>query len=247
MALYDREYVKNKISENISETSNDNTKSNLAVFIKQTYQLFAASLLSASAGAYIGTVYLANSLVKIGINGHPTVAGWFWGLVILEFALLFGLMAAKKKEGLNLILLFAFTFVSGLTLAPMLSSYLMLPNGASIITEAFVLTTVAFGGLSIFAMNTKRDFSAIGKMLFITLIVIIVASLINIFTKSPLFQLVIASIGAILFSAFILYDTQNIIKGKVETPVEAAVSLYLDFLNLFISLLQILGIFSSRD
>ena len=247
MALYDREYIKNKVSENISEKSNDNTKSGLAIFIKQTYQLFAASLLAASAGAYTGTAYLANSLVKMGANGHPAVAGWFWGLVILEFALLFGLIAAKKKEGLNLILLFAFTFVSGLTLTPMISSYLMLPGGASIITEAFVLTTVAFGGLSVFAMNTKRNFSTMGKMLFITLIVIIVASLINIFTASPLFQLVIASISAILFSAFILYDTQNIIRGNVETPVEAAVSLYLDFLNLFVSLLQILGIFSNRD
>ncbi len=245
MALYDREYIKNK-TENISNTATD-SKSNLAVFIKQTYQLFTGSLLAASAGAYIGTAYLSNSLVKMGVDGKPTVAGWFWGLVILEFILLFGVMAAKRKEGLNLVLLFAFTFVSGLTLTPMLSAYLMMPGGANIITEAFVLTTVAFGGLSIFAMNTKRDFSAMGKMLFITLIVIIVAGVINIFLGSPLLQIGIASVGAILFSAFILYDTQNIIRGNVETPTEAAVMLYLDFLNLFISLLQILGIFSSRD
>ncbi len=246
MALYDREYIRNKTDENIS-SAHSTPKSNLAVFIKQTYQLFAASLLAASAGAYIGTAYLANSMVKVGMDGKAGVAGWFWGLVIVEFILLFGLMAAKKKEGLNLVLLFAFTFVSGLTLTPMLSAYLMMPSGASIITEAFVLTTVAFGGLSIFAMNTKRDFSAMGKMLFVTLIVIIVAGVINIFLGSPLLQLGIASVGAILFSAFILYDTQNIIKGNVETPVEAAVMLYLDFLNLFISLLQILGIFSNRD
>ncbi len=245
MALYDREYVKNR-TDNISNTT-IGSKSNLAIFIKQTYQLFAGSLLSASAGAYIGTAYLSDSLVKMGVDGKPTVAGWFWGLVILEFILLFGVMAAKRKEGLNLVLLFAFTFVSGLTLTPMLSAYLMIPGGANIITEAFVLTTVAFGGLSIFAMNTKRDFSAMGKMLFITLIVIIVAGVINIFLGSPLLQIGIASAGAILFSAFILYDTQNIIRGNVETPTEAAVMLYLDFLNLFISLLQILGIFSSRD
>ncbi len=245
MALYDRDYVKNRAFEQAQATPK--SESSLAAFIKKTYQLFAASLLSASAGAFVGTAYLANSLVKMGANGQPAVAGWFWGLVILEFILLFGLMAAKKKEGINLILLFAFTFVTGLTLTPMLSAYLMMPSGADIITEAFVLTTVAFGGLSVFAMNTKRDFSAMGKMLFITLIVIIVAGIINIFLGSPLLQLGIASVGAILFSAFILYDTQNIIRGNVETPVEAAVMLYLDFLNLFISLLQILGIFSNRD
>ncbi len=246
MALYDREYIKNRTNENISEVQAQ-PKSALAAFIKQTYQLFAASLLAASAGAYIGTAYLTNSLVKMGLDGRPALAGWFWGLVILEFILLFGLMAAKKKEGLNLVLLFAFTFVSGLTLTPTLAGFLMMPNGANIITEAFILTTVAFGGLSVFAMNTKRDFSAMGKMLFITLIVMIVAGVINIFLGSPLLQLGIASVGAILFSAFILYDTQNIIRGNVETPVEAAVMLYLDFLNLFISLLQILGIFSNRD
>ncbi len=247
MALYDRQYLQNDTVGEAKSSSKSSAKSNLAIFIKQTYQLFAASLLAASAGAFIGTAYLSSSLVRIGANGKPAVAGWFWGLVILEFILLFGVMAAKKKEGLNLILLFAFTFISGLTLTPMLSAYLMMPGGASIITEAFILTTVAFGGLSVFAMNTTRDFSAMGKMLFIALIVIIVAGIINIFIGSSLLQLGIASVGAILFSAFILYDTQRIIRGNVETPVEAAVSLYLDFLNLFISLLQILGIFGNRN
>jgi len=232
MGLYDREYIQNKTQEQNYEQTQ--TKSSLGVFIKQTYQLFAASLLAATAGAYVG----------IGIA--ESVASWFLGLVILEFALLFGLYAAKKKAGLNLILLFGFTFVSGLTLAPLVTSILGMAGGASIVANAFMLTTVAFGGLSIFAMNTKRDFSVMGKMLFITLIVVVVASLMNIFFQSSLMQLVIASISAILFSAFILYDTQNIIKGHYETPIEGAIALYLDFLNLFVALLQILGIFG-RD
>lgn len=232
MGLYDRQYVTDRTSEANYEKSA--SKSSLGLFIKQTYQLFAASLFAASAGAYIG----------IGISA--TIASWYWGLVILEFALLFGLYAAKKKAGLNLILLFGFTFISGLTLAPLLTSILGLAGGASIVANAFMLTTVAFGGLSMFAMNTKRDLSAMGKMLFITLIVVVVASLINIFLGSPIMQLVIASISAILFSAFILYDTQNIIKGAYETPIEGAIALYLDFLNLFVALLQILGIFG-RD
>jgi len=232
MGLYDREYIQNKTQEKSYEQTQ--AKSSLGVFIKQTYQLFAASLLAATAGAYVG----------IGIA--ESVASWFFGLVILEFALLFGLYAAKKKAGLNLILLFGFTFVSGLTLAPLLTSILGMAGGASIVANAFMLTTVAFGGLSMFAMNTKRDFSVMGKMLFITLIVVVVASLMNIFFQSSLMQLVIASISAILFSAFILYDTQNIIKGHYETPIEGAIALYLDFLNLFVALLQILGIFG-RD
>ncbi|MBE0491439.1 MAG: Bax inhibitor-1/YccA family protein [Sulfurospirillum sp.] len=235
MGLYDRNYISQRSQGSQAEYANEATQASLGVFIKQTYQLFAASLLAASSGAYIG------------IGFAPTIASWFFGLVILEFALLFGLYAAKKKAGLNLILLFGFTFVSGLTLAPLLTSILGLAGGASIVANAFMLTTVAFGGLSIFAMNTKRDFSAMGKMLFITLIVIVVAGLINIFLGSPILQLAIASIGAILFSAFILYDTQNIIRGAYETPIEGAIALYLDFLNLFVSLLQILGLFGKDE
>jgi len=233
MGLYDRKYISDHAQEGAYEQTQ--SKSSLGVFIKQTYQLFAASLLASTAGAYVG------------IGMAESIASWFFGLVILEFGLLFGLYAAKKKAGLNLILLFGFTFVSGLTLAPLLTSILGMAGGASIVANAFMLTTVAFGGLSMFAMNTKRDFSVMGKMLFITLIVIVVASLMNIFFQSSLMQLVIASISAILFSAFILYDTQNIIKGHYETPIEGAIALYLDFLNLFVALLQILGIFGRDD
>ncbi len=86
-----------------------------------------------------------------------------------------------------------------------------------------------------------------GKMLFIGLIIIIVGSIANIFIQLPILQLVIAMAGAVLFSAFILYDTQQIIKGNYSTPIEAAIALYLDFFNLFIMLLQIFGILGSDD
>jgi len=115
------------------------------------------------------------------------------------------------------------------------------------VTNAFLMTSVAFGGLTMFAMNTKKDFTMMGKMLFIALIVMIVAGVINIFLGSPILQLMLAGAGALLFSFFILYDTQNIIKGAYDSPVSAAASLYLDFLNLFVSLLQILGIFGGKD
>jgi modulator of FtsH protease len=123
----------------------------------------------------------------------------------------------------------------------------MMPGGASIVAQAFLMTSVAFGGISMFAMTTKRDFSGMGKMLFIALIIIIVGSISNIFIGSSVLQLGIAMAGALVFSAFILYDTQQIIKGNYSTPIEASIALYLDFLNLFISLLQILAAFNSKD
>ena len=85
------------------------------------------------------------------------------------------------------------------------------------------------------------------KAFFIGLIIIIVGSIANIFIQLPILQLVIAMAGAVLFSAFILYDTQQIIKGNYSTPIEAAIALYLDFFNLFIMLLQIFGILGSDD
>jgi len=97
-----------------------------------------------------------------------------------------------------------------------------------------------------FAMTTKKDFSSMGKILFIAVIILIVGSISNIFIGSPILQLGIAMVGALVFSAFILYDTQQIIKGGFSTPIEAAIALYLDFLNLFVSLLQILAAFSSN-
>ena len=200
-----------------------------ATFVKQTYQLLAASLLAATAGAYIGT----NSASLLS-------GGAYWIAVIAEFACLFGLMYARKNAKLALILLFAFTFISGLVLGPTLARYIGAGMG-NVITQAFLMTTVAFGGLSVFAMNTKRDFSAMGKFLFIALIVIVVASLINIFVGSSMLSLAVSGAGALIFSAYILYDTQNIIRGAYDSPVLAAVSLYLDILNLFISLLHILG------
>ena len=233
MSLYDRNYA----SSSEHEVAGEYSQSALSTFIKQTYQLFAASLLAASVGAYVG---LYSSL-------GATVAGNYWLFVILELGLLVGLMFAKRKAGLNLILLFAFTFVSGLTLTPILGRTFAMPGGAAIVAQAFTLTTVAFGGLSVFAMNTKRDFTAMGKMLFITLIVLLVAMLMNLFFQSPIFQVALSCVSAVLFSAYILYDTQNIIRGNYETPIEGAVDLYLDFLNLFVSLLRILGFFNSDD
>ncbi|RXJ91511.1 hypothetical protein CRV01_00010 [Arcobacter sp. CECT 8983] len=230
--MYNRDYLSQESSQYKSQ---DSSRAELMSFLKATYQLFAGSLLAATAGAYIG------------LDVVSTIASWYWGLVILEFILLFALFAVKNKPGINLAVLFGFTFISGLTITPLLSNILMMPSGASIVAQAFLMTSVAFGGISMFAMTTKRDFSSMGKMLFIALIILIVGSISNIFFQSPLLQLGIAGVGALLFSAFILYDTQQIIKGGFETPIEAAIALYLDFFNLFVSLLQIFGILNSDD
>ena len=238
--MYNRDYLSNnnstyKNAGYAEEQTEQRSKADIVAFLKDTYRLFASSLLAATAGAYIG------------LDMVSTISSWYWGLVILEFILLFALYAVQDKPGINLAVLFGFTFISGLTITPLLSSVFMMPGGASIVAQAFLMTSIAFGGISMFALTTKRDFSAMGKMLFIAVIILIVGSLSNIFFQSPILQLAIAGVGALVFSAFILYDTQQIIKGGFKTPVTAAIALYIDFLNLFISLIQILAAFNRSD
>jgi modulator of FtsH protease len=243
--MYNRNYIQNDNSSSNDFTQQSGaeeftgasrTKNETLTFLKATYQLFAGSLMGAAAGAYVG----------LGIL--PYIMGaMFWVLVIMEFGLIFAIRATAKKPGINLVVLFSFTFISGMTLAPLLASILHTTAGASIVANAFVLTSVAFGGISMFALTTKKDYTGMSKMLFVTLIVVVVASIINIFTHSPMLHLAISGVSAILFSAFILHDTQHIVKGNIETPIEACLMLYLDFLNLFVSLLHILGVMNNDD
>lgn len=232
--MYNRDYLTDKTNSYSNESSQ---QAYIMSFLKATYQLFAGSLLAATAGAYIG----------LGIVNY--IAGpMMWVLFAIELGLIFFVIPrVKHTPGVNLAVLFAFTFITGLTIAPLLTSIFAMPGGASIVGQAFLMTSIAFGGISMFAMTTKKDFSFMGKFLLIALIIMIVAGISNIFIQSSMMQLVIASVGALLFSAFILYDTQNIIKGNYDSPVEAALSLYLDFFNLFISLLQILGIMKNNE
>jgi modulator of FtsH protease len=157
----------------------------------------------------------------------------------LEFVLLFAVIGFRKRAPLNLFLLYGFTFMTGFVLGPLLGHLIGVGKGG-IIGEAFLLTAVGFFGLTWFSMVTKRDFTGLGKFLIVALLILIAASILNLFLQAPMLQLAIAAGGAILFSIFVIYDTQQIIRGNVETPIEGAIMLYLDFLNLFLSLLQLL-------
>jgi len=211
MALYDRNYTHPAEAGYVKEGSTVN-------FMKQTYQLLAASMLAAAAGAYATMPYA------------ETVMHYRWFIFGFELFMLFvGLGMTRNKPGLNLAALFVFTFATGVSLVPLLAKLIGMGNGA-VIGNAFLMTSVLFGALSLFAINSKSDYSNWGKPLFITLIVVIITAGI-----------------LLLFSFFTIYDTQNIANGAYDSPVDAAVSLYLDFLNMFTALLQMLGIFGGDD
>ncbi|RVZ70512.1 Bax inhibitor-1/YccA family protein [Helicobacter pylori] len=229
MALYDRADSRNAYAEDSVLH-----ESELVSFVKTTYKFFAGSLLLATIGALLG------------LMNFQAVVQYKWVFFIAEIAALFGLMFSKSKPGLNLFMLFAFTSLSGVTLVPLLGMVIA-KAGLGAVWQALGMTTIVFGLMSVYALKTKNDLANMGKMLFIALIVVVVCSLINLFLGSPMFQVIIAGASAILFSLYIAYDTQNIVKGMYDSPIDAAVSLYLDFLNVFISILQIIGIFSDRD
>ncbi len=234
MSLYDRQTTRGNYTSSY-EREESQSSTALSTFVSQTYQLFAASLLAATAGAYIG------------LGMVETIKTWYWGLFIVEILALVGLMFLKNKPGINLILLFTFTFLTGLTLTPLLFNVLNMPNGASAVASSFLMTTIIFGVMSVYAMKTSRDLASWGKILFISVIVILIGSVVNIFLGSPVLQVAIAAIATLIFSLYIAYDTQMLLRGAFSSPIEAAIALYLDVLNIFISLLQLFGILGSSN
>lgn len=229
MSLYDRGQVRGM--EQSAAFANETA---LVSFVKTTYKFFAASLLFATIGALFGFM------------NFNTVVQNKWVFFILEIVAFFGLMFSKGKPGLNIAMLFIFTTLSGVTLVPLLG-FVIAKNGLGAIWQALGMTTIIFGVMSIYAIKTKSDLANMGKMLFIALIIVLVCSLVNIFLGSPMFQVLIAGACAILFSIYIAYDTQNMIRGLYDSPVDAAVSLYLDFLNVFVSILQLMGLLGNKD
>jgi modulator of FtsH protease len=228
MALYDRDYTSTEAGYAQEGAS--------VSFMKKTYQLLAASMIAAAAGAYVT------------IDHAAAVQQYKWFIFGAELLILFfGLRMTRGHAGANLAMLFAFTFLTGVSLVPLLASLLGMGQGA-MIGNAFLMTSVLFGALSLFAINSKSDYSSWGKPLFITLIVVIIASLVNIFIlQSPMMHVIITAGILLLFSIFTIYDTQNIANGAYDSPVDAAISLYLDFLNMFTAMLQLLGIFGGDD
>ncbi len=233
MGLYDRDYAREQNSYTYGATHRNEAQ--IVSFVKETYKLFAASMMAGAVGAYVG-IPLAGAIHAM-----------FWPLFILEIGLLIGLHFVKHKPGINLAVMFGFVFMTGLMLAPLLSHTLGLNGGAAIIGNAFAMTAVVFGAMSFYAIKTTKDFTGYGKPLMIALFVIIGFSILNIFLGNPMLHVIISGAVVVLFSILVIYDTQNIMQGAYETPIDGAIALYLDFLNIFTALLQLFGIFGSED
>lgn len=151
---------------------------------------------------------------------------------------------ANSAAGLGVV--FGITGLMGFALGPILSMYLSLANGPQIVATALGGTGVIFLGLSGYALTTKRDFSFLGGFLFVGILVVFGAALLNIFMAIPALSLALSAAIVMLMSGFILFDTSRMVNGGVDNYIIATVQLYVNIFNLFVSLLHLLG-FSSND
>lgn len=199
--------------------------------IRNTYILLSLTLLFSAVTAGMS--------MALGLP-HP-------GLVLTligYFGLLFLTTKLRNSTG-GLVAVFALTGFMGYTLGPILSAYLSLPNGSTIVMQAMGGTAAIFLGLSGYALTTRKDFSFMGGFLMVGILVAFLAGLGAIFFSMPALSLAVSAMFVLLMSGLILYETSNIIHGGETNYIMATVTLYVSIYNLFTSLLHLLGVFNS--
>ncbi|MQA39547.1 Bax inhibitor-1/YccA family protein [Rugamonas aquatica] len=205
--------------------------------LRNTYWLLALSMVPTIFGAVLG------------VSLHLPLGGGLMALLFLGIAFGFIWGIEKNKDsGLGVALLLGFTFFMGLWLTPLLSRILGFSNGGFLIMTAFGGTASVFAVLATIATVSKRDFSGMANWLFAGVVVILLASVANIFLGIPALAIVISVVAIAIFSAYILYDVQQIINGGETNYIRATLNIYLDVYNIFVNLLSLLGIFGgNRD
>ena len=204
-----------------------------ATLVRRTYGLVFVSVIVTALGVAFG--FTQPALMQ-AVAQHPFIA------MIATFAPLVMAMQARRSFPRNLILTLVFTFVEGIFLAP----FLLFAERANpgIIGQAGLLTLSTFGVLTLYAVISKRDFSAWGSFFIVGLWVLIATMLINMFVGSALGSLWIAAGTVLVFSGLLVFDTWRIVRSGQYGPddyVPAAVNIYLDLLNLFIAIITLLG------
>lgn len=204
--------------------------------LRNTYWLLALSLIPTVLGAFVG--------LSTGINSVMAASPGMSAIVFLAgaFGLMF-LVERNKNNSLGVALLLAFTFFMGLMLSRLIGFVLGMGNGAQLIMLAFGGTAVVFGAMASVASTTKRDLSHLQKFLFIGIVVLLVASLANIFLQLPALVITVSVMAIGLFSVLLLVDLQRIMRGGETNYISATMAVYLNLYNIFANLLMLLGIF----
>jgi modulator of FtsH protease len=199
--------------------------------LRNTYLLLALTMVPTVIGAMVG---MATGGI---IMQHPIITTLVMlGAVIgLQFAI-----AANRNSGLGVVLLLGMTFLLGWWLGPLLTVALALRNGPQLVGFAAAGTGAIFFIMAGIATTTKRDFSFMGKFLFVGMIVLLIAMVANMFLQIPALALTISALVIVVFSLFLLHDVSRIVNGGETNYVMATAGVYLSLFNIFANLLHLL-------
>ncbi|WP_044178288.1 Bax inhibitor-1/YccA family protein [Phytobacter massiliensis] len=226
-----------------SDSIVSSARTGLQTYMAQVYGWMTCGLLLT---AFVAWYTLYNQNVLMAIYSSQLV---FFGLIIAQLALVFVLsgLIHKLSAGMATTLFMLYSALTGLTFSGVLFAYT-----AQSIAATFVVTAGMFGAMSLYGFTTKRDLSGMGSILFMALIGIVLASLVNFWLKSERLMWIVTYIGVIVFVGLTAYDTQRLknIGAQIDVSdrghlrkysILGALTLYLDFINLFLMLLRIFG------
>ncbi len=223
----------------LQSTGNSETVAVKNRVLKNTYMLLSVSMIPTVLGAWVG--------INTGFSlfaGSPMIS------MLLFLGIAFGFFYAIEKfknSQIGVYLLLAFTFFMGLMLSRLLGFALGMQNGSQLIGLAAAGTGGIFFGMSVLSTTIKRDLAPMGKFLFIGMILLLVASIANIWLQMPALMLTISLIAVAIFSLFLLYDLQRIVNGGETNYVSATLAVYLSIYNIFSNLLFLLMAFFGGD
>jgi modulator of FtsH protease len=199
--------------------------------LRNTYLLLALTMVPTFAGAWLG---MATASV---ITGSPIVS--FFVMLAAVIGLQFGI-ARYRNSVIGIGLLLLMTGLLGWFLGPLLNYALALKNGMQLVGYAAAGTGAVFLTMGAIATTTKRDFSFMGKFLFVGMIALLIALVANMFLQIPALALTISTLVIVVFSLFLLYDLQRIIRGGETNYVMATTGVYMSLFNIFANLLHLL-------
>ena len=206
--------------------------------LRNTYWLLALSMVPTVLGAWIGVTTGITRAMGPGMSAIVFLVGAFGFIFAIE---------KLKNSAAGVPVLLGFTFFMGLMLSRLIGVVLGLQNGAGLIMMAFSGTGLIFLGMATLSTVIKRDLSALGKFLFVGVVMLLIAGIANIFLQSSALMITLSVLAIGIFSAFIIYDLKRVRDGEETNYISATLAIYLDLYNIFQSLLAILGIGSSRD
>jgi len=204
--------------------------------LRNTYLLLAATMVPTVIGAFIGIQTASVIMAAPMVSSLVMLAA----VIGLQYAI-----AANRNSGIGIALLLLMTGILGWWLGPILNFALATKNGMQMVGYAAAGTGVIFFGMGALSQIIKRDLSAMGKFLYVGMIALLIAMLANMFLQIPALALTISTLVIVVFSLFLLYDLQRIIRGGETNYIMATTGVYMSLWNIFANLLSIL--LASRD